>query len=141
MTNLTEINTPTMNGPQFSSLRRVAVCDTQPVTAEGVRTLLAGSADMAFTETTDSLAQARDLVRRNPPDVLMLDKAFGIQAILEWLADLKASEMRTSEFASEPIRPTAIVIWGVSVSEAEALRFLQDDLRVVQREEGNVVHK
>jgi two-component system nitrate/nitrite response regulator NarL len=138
MNNLTEINTPTMNGPQFSSLRRVAVCDTQPVTAEGVRTLLAGSADMAFTETTDSLAQARDLMRRNPPDVLMLDKAFGIQAILEWLADLKAGEIRLGELGSEPLRPTAVVIWGVSVSEAEALRFLQAGARGILRKTAGI---
>ena len=82
MTNLTEITTPTMNGPQFSAIKKVSICDTQPVTAEGIRTLLAGSPDMMFADITDSLAQALDLVRRSSPDVLMIDKAFGIQAIL-----------------------------------------------------------
>ena len=135
MNNLTEINTPptppstsTMNGPQFPAIKRVSVCDTQPVTAEGVRTLLSGSADMRFAESADSLVQARDLVRRTTPDVLMIDKAFGMQAILEWLADLKTNE----------IKPTAVVVWGVSVSEAEALRFLQAGARGILRKTAGI---
>jgi len=129
MTNLTEINTPQIvNGPQFSPIKRVCVCDTQPVTAEGVRTLLTGSADMRFTEVADSLAQALDLVRRTAPDVLMLDKAFGMQAILEWLVDIKGSAEK----------PTAIVIWGVSISEAEALRYLQAGARGILRKTAGI---
>jgi two-component system nitrate/nitrite response regulator NarL len=133
MTNMTEIippptSTSTMTGPQFPSIKKVSVCDTQPVTAEGVRTLLAGSSDMRFAEVTDSLALARDLVRHTAPDVLMIDKAFGMQAILEWLADLKMNEEK----------PTAIVIWGVSVTEAEALRFLQAGARGILRKTAGI---
>jgi len=117
-----------MTGPQFSPTKRVCVCDTQPVTAEGVRTLLAGSPDLRFAEVADSLTQAQDLVHRTSPDVLMIDKAFGMQAILEWLADLKTNEES----------PTAIVIWGVSVSEAEALRFLQAGARGILRKTAGI---
>jgi two-component system, NarL family, nitrate/nitrite response regulator NarL len=128
MTTLTEITTPTSTPPTFPSIKRVSVCDTQPVTAEGVRTLLAGSADMRFAEVTDSLAQAQEMVRRTTPDVLMIDKAFGMQAILEWLADLKTDELK----------PTAIVVWGVSVTEAEALRFLQAGARGILRKTAGI---
>jgi DNA-binding NarL/FixJ family response regulator len=117
-----------MNGPQFLPTKRISVCDTQPVTAEGVRTLLTGSPDMRFAEVTDSLPQALDLVRRTSPDVLMVDKAFGMQAILDWLADLQRNEQR----------PTAIVIWGVSVTEAEALRFLQAGARGILRKTAGI---
>jgi len=117
-----------MTGQQFPSIKKVSVCDTQPVTAEGVRNLLAGSSDMRFAEVTDSLALAQDLVRRTAPDVLMIDKAFGMQAILEWLADLKMNEEK----------PTAIVIWGVSVTEAEALRFLQAGARGILRKTAGI---
>ena len=127
MNNLTEIATPTMSGPQFAPIKRVSICDTQPVTAEGVRTLLGGSADMLFAETSESLTHAMDLVRRTSPDVLMLDKAFGIQAILEWLTELKLNDL-----------PTAIVIWGVSVTEAEALRFLQAGARGILRKTASI---
>jgi two-component system nitrate/nitrite response regulator NarL len=136
MTNLTEIDTPptspaTLNGTPFSVIKRVSICDTQPVTAEGVRTLLAGSPDMRFAEVTDSLAQALDLVRSTAPDVLMLDKAFGMQSILEWL-----SKLRTNE--SQEINPTAIVVWGVSVTEAEALRFLQAGAKGILRKTASI---
>jgi two-component system nitrate/nitrite response regulator NarL len=133
MTNLTEINTPMtntapLNAPPFPTFKRVSVCDTQPVTAEGVRTLLTGSADMRFAEVADSLAQAQELVRSTEPDVLMIDKAFGMQAILEWLAEIKTNEQRS----------TAIVVWGVSVTEAEALRFLQAGARGILRKTAGI---
>ncbi len=136
MTNLTEINPPLQNvtnvpaGPQFSPVKRVSVCDTQPVTAEGVRTLLAGSPEMVFAESAESLSHALELVRRTAPDVLMLDKAFGIQAILEWLTEWKTTDQSD--------RPTAIVIWGVSVSEAEALRFLQAGAKGILRKTAGI---
>jgi two-component system nitrate/nitrite response regulator NarL len=82
---------------------------------------------MVFADFAESLAQAADLVRRTSPDVLMLDKAFGIQAILEWLADIKTSELKT-----------AIVVWGVSVTEAEALRFLQAGARGILRKTAGI---
>jgi DNA-binding NarL/FixJ family response regulator len=134
MTNLTEMNTTTLIGPHFSPIKRVSVCDTQPVTAEGVRTLLGGSADLVFAEATDSLAQAMEMVHRTSPDVLMLDKAFGIQAILEWLTDLKG----TDPAAHTTAPPTAIVVWGVSVTEAEALRFLQAGARGILRKTATI---
>ena len=131
MTNLTELNTSIMNGPHFSPIKTVCICDTQPVTAEGVRTLLGGSPDLVFAETSDSLAHALELVRRTAPNVLMLDKAFGIQAILEWLTDLKANE-------SSEHPPTAVVVWGVSVTEAEALRFLQAGAKGILRKTAGI---
>jgi two-component system, NarL family, nitrate/nitrite response regulator NarL len=148
MTNLTEMNVPppntalhassadqvTIPSPVFS-VKRVCVCDTQPVTAEGVRTLLTGSADMRFAETADSLPQALELVRRTNPDVLMIDKAFGMQAILEWLTDLKGD---TDLNNLDGKKSTAIVVWGVSVTEAEALRFLQAGARGILRKTASI---
>jgi DNA-binding NarL/FixJ family response regulator len=110
----------------------VSVCDTQPVTAEGIRTLLGSSPDLRFLQTTDSLKSALEHVRDVGPDVLLLDKAFGIQAILDWLADL-----RTLEVSGTAIR-TSIVVWGVSVTEAEALRFLQSGAKGILRKTAGV---
>ncbi len=135
MTNLTEISSTTIGASQLSPIKKVSVCDTQPVTAEGVRTLLAGSPEMVFSEAAESLSHATEMVRRSSPDVLMLDKAFGIQAILEWLSDFKANELKAGE---PPAHSTAIVIWGVSVSEAEALRFLQAGARGILRKTASI---
>ena len=102
----------------------VLICDTQPVTAEGLRTLLAGSPDLAFAGVAESLGQASALLRDSPTNLLIVDKAFGIQAVHDWL-----SSMRDSEATAR----TAIVVWGVSVTEAEALRFLQAGARGILR--------
>jgi DNA-binding NarL/FixJ family response regulator len=112
-----------------TAVRTVSICDTQPVTAEGIRTLLAGVQDLSFAQSCGSLKQASEMVRMNPPDVLMLDKAFGIQAILEWLTETRPD---TEE------RHTVIVVWGVSVTEAEALRFLQAGAKGIMRKSAEV---
>jgi DNA-binding NarL/FixJ family response regulator len=104
-------------------LRRVSICDTQAVTAEGVRILLNDCPDLKFVSATDSLALALDSMRESAADVLILDKAFGIQAILDWLQSIANGE----------IPPHQVVVWGVSVTEAEALRFLQAGARGILR--------
>jgi DNA-binding NarL/FixJ family response regulator len=111
------------------AIKTVCVCDTQPVTAEGVRTLLQGHQDLSFSESTESLQRGLDLVRRQMPDVLLVDKAFGIQAILEWLQELRLGEPGTR---------TGVIIWGVSITEAEALRFLQSGARGILRKTAPV---
>ncbi len=103
---------------------RVLVCDTQPVTAEGIRTLLAGSPDLAFAGICESLTHASTVLRESPPNVLLLDKGFGMQSVLDWLASVRDSQ---------PAISTQLVVWGVSVTEAEALRFLQAGARGILR--------
>ena len=107
--------------------KTVAVCDTQPVTAEGIRTLLTGNPELRFQQMAESLGAVLDLARRHTPDVIVVDKAFGIQAVLEWLSEIRG------------VAPnTGVVIWGVSVTEAEALRFLQAGARGILRKTAGV---
>lgn len=109
----------------------VSICDTQPVTAEGVRTLLGGTADLQFGQACDSLQQASQQLKEDAPGVLILDKGFGIQAVLDWLDEWKTSPGYTPK--------VAIVVWGVSVTEAEALRFLQAGARGILRKSAGVL--
>jgi len=113
-------------------VKTVSVCDTQPVTAEGIRTLLGGNPNLQFAQATDSLARAKDILRESAPSVLMLDKAFGIQIVLEWLADIRVSG------PVDLTANTAIVIWGASITEAEALRFLQAGARGILRKTAGI---
>ena len=110
--------------------KTVAICDTQPVTAEGIRNLLAASEDLQFLQSPASLSQARDFVRLHAPDVLLIDKAFGIQAILDFLNE--------AGHAGNGRARTNVVTWGVSVTEAEALRFLQSGARGILRKTAAV---
>ncbi len=129
MTELNIKDADPQNGASFGAsavsakpAKTVAVCDTQPVTAEGLRNLLTMAPDLEFYMAVDSLGKAMDILHQRKPDVLVLDKAFGIQAILEWMAQAKLGELNTG-----------VVIWGVAVTEAEALRFLQAGARGILR--------
>jgi two-component system nitrate/nitrite response regulator NarL len=111
------------------SAKSIAICDTQPVTAEGIRNLLRGVPDLKFLSAPESLAQATEVVRKQHPNVLILDKGFGIQAILDWLTEIQSG--------GTPLQ-TGMVVWGVSVTEAEALRFLQAGARGILRKSAGV---
>lgn len=131
-TSESELTRPTLaepgpSSPDSKSQKTVLVCDTQPVTAEGVRTLLTGNPDLRFLQVAESLAATLDLVRGQAPDVIVVDKAFGIQAVLEWLSEIRLASPNAG-----------VVIWGVSVTEAEALRFLQAGARGILRKTAGV---
>ena len=102
--------------------KTVAICDTQPITAEGLRTLIGPCHDLEFSESLDSLELATALVRRKAPDILIVDKGLGMHSVLDWLHDMKLLDATPG-----------IVIWGVSMTEAEALRFLQSGARGIIR--------
>jgi DNA-binding NarL/FixJ family response regulator len=107
--------------------KTVAMCDTQPVTAEGIKTVLGNCSDLQYAEYVDSLEAATDLLRRSPPDIIMVDKAFGIHSVLEWVSE---THSRYSQ--------TAIVVWGVSLTESEALRFLQTGAKGIVRKTSSL---
>ncbi len=118
--------------PAMAAIRTIAICDTQPVTAEGIRTMLAGTGDLQFARSSDSLQQAAVWTREAEgiPDVLVLDKGFGIQAVLDWLIEWRASAEYTPK--------VGVVVWGVSITEAEALRFLQAGARGILRKTAGI---
>ena len=116
MVAMTELNTKT-----------VGVCDTQPIAVQGLRALLNESGDLSLTHSIDSLEEGWRVAERCEVDILLIDKAFGMQAVLDWLMRLKAVE-----------HPPAIVVWGISVTEAEALRFLQGGARAIIRKTTEV---
>jgi two-component system, NarL family, nitrate/nitrite response regulator NarL len=99
----------------------VGVCDTQPITAAGVQTVLGGSADLECSWTVSSLDEAMRLVLLQAPRVVLADKALGINALFHWIVNLRSVE------------DTAVVVWGSSLSEAEALKFIQTGARGVVR--------
>lgn len=117
---------------EISSKKKVAICDTQPITAEGLKTLLGSCPDLEFGEMVDSLELASALLRRRAPgfvlpEIVLIDKGLGMHAVLDWLNDMKLLET-----------VPAIVIWGVSMTEAEALRFLQAGARGIIRKTADL---
>jgi len=102
--------------------KTVAICETQPVTAAGLRASLDGSPHLRFESAAYSLAGGSELLRTARPDVLLLDKSFGAQPVMDWLNESRAL-----------LAGTAVVVWGASITEPEALRLLQGGVRGILR--------
>jgi DNA-binding NarL/FixJ family response regulator len=107
--------------------KTVAVCDTQPITAEGLRTLLAATEDLEFLASLNTLEAASHLITGRLPDVLIVDKGFGMRMVLDWIHDLKMAEAAP-----------AVTVWGVSMTEAEALRLLQAGAKGIVRKTADL---
>jgi two-component system nitrate/nitrite response regulator NarL len=97
-----------------TNAKSVAICDTEPVAIEGIRSLLITCEDLHLAAADSSLLGAMEIVREHAPAVLILDKSFGIHAIMDCLKRLRGSGCNV-----------APVIWGVNLTEGEALRMLQ----------------
>jgi DNA-binding NarL/FixJ family response regulator len=109
------------------SKKTVVVCDTQPITAEGLRTLLAPAGDLEFLASLHALEATTQLVTAQPPDVVVVDKGFGMRIVLDWIHDLKLADAAP-----------AVIVWGVSMTEAEALRLLQAGAKGIVRKTADL---
>jgi two-component system, NarL family, nitrate/nitrite response regulator NarL len=92
-------------------VKTIAICDTEPVAIEGLRSLIAAAEGMRVVATESALSAGLDAVRELKPDLVVLDKGFGLQLVLEALRDLPESGVKA-------------MIWGAGLSDAEALRLL-----------------
>ena len=94
--------------------KTVVICDTQPIAIEGLRALMTQNHDLAMAGEATSLMAGMELVRNLSPSILIVDKGFGLQPVMDWIANLRSSDRRP-----------AVVVWGNSLNEAEALRMVQ----------------
>jgi two-component system nitrate/nitrite response regulator NarL len=108
-------------------MKGVGICETQPVTAEGLRFLLGQDPELEFRFAAFSWADTLAALRAQPPDILLLDKGFGAQQIQAWI-----------EEARQASRKTAIVVWGSTISEVETLRLLQRGVKGILRKTAPV---
>ena len=68
---------------------------------------------MRVVAAEDSLPGVVGAVRELQPDVVILDKAFGIQLVIEAIRDLRLPDAGVNA-----------IVWGATLSDAEALRLL-----------------
>jgi len=90
------------------------VCDTEPIAIEGLRSLLESAEGLRVVATETSFAEGLEAVRELQPSILVVDKAFGIHAVMDCPKALRKLDCQT-----------AVVVWGAAMPEVEALRFLQ----------------
>ncbi|HLI84487.1 MAG TPA: response regulator transcription factor [Bryobacteraceae bacterium] len=95
-------------------MHTLVVCDTEPIAMEGLRNLLESMRDFRIVAAENTLPEAMRAARDLVPSMFLVDKAFGIQPVMDCLKEVRQSG-----------RPPAAVVWGVAMSEAESVRFLQ----------------
>jgi two-component system nitrate/nitrite response regulator NarL len=99
---------------QDEPVHTLAVCDTEPVAIEGLRSLLRSAAGMSVVAAETTLADGLDAVRELRPNLAVVDKAFGTQAVLDLLHTVRHGALET-----------CVIVWSTSFTEVEALRLLQ----------------
>ncbi|HTQ58544.1 MAG TPA: response regulator transcription factor [Bryobacteraceae bacterium] len=111
----------------FLTAKSVVICDTEPIAIAGVRALLEECNDLRLAASETSLLGGMEMIRQHSPAVLILDKGFGIHAILDCLKRLHAGGHQV-----------ATIVWGVHLSEAEAVRMLQSGALGVVRKTASI---
>jgi DNA-binding NarL/FixJ family response regulator len=95
-------------------VKTIVICDTEPIAIAGMQSLLEETAGMTVVAAENSLSGGIDAVRDLAPSLLIVDKSFGSQAVLDWISGLRVSDS-----------PTTVMVWSSALSESEAVRFLQ----------------
>ena len=93
-------------------VKTVVICDTEPVAIEGLRALLAGT-ELRVAAAETCFAAGMDAFRDIKPELVVIDKGFGLHSVLD--------AVRVLSLASPETR---IVVWGSALTESEMLRLM-----------------
>ncbi len=105
----------------------VSICETQPLMVNGLKHLLDMTDDLRFGASHPSPAEWMLSAGAHNTDVLVIDKGLGAKTVLEALSQLPA------EHGAARATVPAVVVWGMSITEAEALKFLQAGAKGILR--------
>jgi DNA-binding NarL/FixJ family response regulator len=81
---------------------------------EGLRSLMESIDGPRVIAVATNVEDAVAAVRELHPAILVVNKGFGLPTVMDWVRLLSTLE-----------NPTAVIVWGVAMSESEAVRFLQ----------------
>jgi two-component system nitrate/nitrite response regulator NarL len=102
---------------ELTAKKIVSVCETQPLTVKGLVHLLEATDDLRLGSSHGSPTDWMMSPAAARTDVLIIDKGLGAKVVLDALQQLNVQDSDT--------KAPAVVVWGMSITEAEALRFLQ----------------
>ena len=114
-----------------SSKKIVSVCETQPLTVNGLLHLLEMTDDLRFGSSHATPAEWMINPKADQTDVLIMDKGLGAKVVLDALNQLPHDD--SSPRSTVP----KVVVWGMSITEAEALRFLQAGAKGIVRKSAD----
>ena len=101
-------------------LDTIAVCDTEPIAIEGLRSLLEPLTGLCVISAETSLSEGLDSLRELRPSMFVLDAAFGVHAVKDALRTARDSG-------------AAPIVWGSLISESESIRLIQTGASAVIR--------
>ncbi len=96
---------------------------------EGLRSLMEAIDGPRVVVAETNVEDAVPVVRDLHPSVLVVDKGFGFPALSDWVRLLSTAD-----------KPTAVIVWGVMMSEPDALRLLQAGVSGVIRKTASLVN-
>jgi DNA-binding NarL/FixJ family response regulator len=99
--------------------------ETQPLMVEGLRAILESSSRYYLSDTVQSLEAFVRMAVTASPRIAILDKSFGLPAIIDALARMRGRS------------GAAVVVWGATITDAEALRLLKAGALGVIRKTAN----
>lgn len=111
--------------------KTVSICETQPLMVNGLKHLLESTDDLTFGASHTSPAEWMLSPGAHNTDVLIIDKGLGAKTVLEALSQLPA------EHGMARSTVPAVVVWGMSITEAEALKFLQAGAKGILRKSAD----
>jgi DNA-binding NarL/FixJ family response regulator len=100
--------------PARAAVHTIAICDTEPVAVEGLRSLLETADWLRVVAADSSLEDSMESVCDLHPGIVIVEKTLGLGAVVDWIAALRAADS-----------PPAVVVWSALLSESESLRLLQ----------------
>ncbi|HXS96817.1 MAG TPA: response regulator transcription factor [Candidatus Limnocylindrales bacterium] len=103
-------------------MHTIAICDTEPIVIEGLLRLVEPVEGLRVVAAESTIIGGMDAVRELRPSVLIVDKAFGLQSVMDCFVALRR------DFRSMPV-----MVWGSSVTEPEVLRLIQAGVAGVVR--------
>ena len=112
--------------------KTISICESQPLTVHGLQNLLAETDDLQFGSSHPTPAEWMLSPGADKTDVLIIDKGLGAKTVLDALNQLPA------EHGQNRATVPAVIVWGMSVSEAEALRFLQSGAKGIVRKSADI---
>jgi DNA-binding NarL/FixJ family response regulator len=111
------------------TVETLAICDPAPIAMEGLRSLLASRGGPRVVAMETNLEDAVEAVRELGPSILVIDKSYGSHTLTDWVRILRADNHQTS-----------VIIWGVPLSEPEALRYFQAGAAGIVRKSASLDH-
>lgn len=105
----------------------VFVCDPQPIVRQGLASILDGSGQFALADSTSTLREALENLDASRTGILVLDRSFGMHALVEGINDVQRLSPRTE-----------VVIWAGNISDVESFRLLQAGARGVLRKTAEI---